>query len=159
MLYLTCSLYPEIPEFATDISQRPALSVSMPIDRSPHIPRQCFIPSVHPQHRPRRDQQHPPGKPPLPLPVYDPISHADTSRTSYARTHKSCPIPLDNAGIIHYNGLAIGVWRSLVSRLVRVQEAAGSNPATPTKRNDSIRQEAVVSFVLFSFHSSLFSLL
>ena len=25
-----------------------------------------------------------------------------------------------------------GVWRSLVSRLVRVQEAAGSNPATPT---------------------------
>ena len=32
----------------------------------------------------------------------------------------------------HYNTLAIGVWRSLVSRLVRVQEAAGSNPATPT---------------------------
>jgi hypothetical protein len=26
----------------------------------------------------------------------------------------------------------IGVWRSLVSRLVRDQEAAGSNPATPT---------------------------
>ena len=28
----------------------------------------------------------------------------------------------------------IGVWRSLVSRLVRDQEAAGSNPATPTKK-------------------------
>ena len=27
----------------------------------------------------------------------------------------------------------IGVWRSLVSRLVRVQEAWGSNPHTPTK--------------------------
>ena len=33
----------------------------------------------------------------------------------------------------HYNVLAIGAWRSLVSRLVRVQEAAGSNPAAPTK--------------------------
>ena len=27
---------------------------------------------------------------------------------------------------------ANGVWRSLVSRLVRVQEASGSNPDTPT---------------------------
>ena len=32
----------------------------------------------------------------------------------------------------HYNTLEIGVWRSLVSRLVRVQEASGSNPDTPT---------------------------
>ena len=39
---------------------------------------------------------------------------------------------LDNPWIIHYNGQAIGVWRSLVSRMVRVHEAAGSNPATPT---------------------------
>ena len=31
--------------------------------------------------------------------------------------------------------LAIGVWRSLVSRLVRVQEASGSNPDTPTKKS------------------------
>ena len=30
---------------------------------------------------------------------------------------------------------ANGVWRSLVSRLVRVQEASGSNPDTPTKKN------------------------
>ena len=69
------------------------------------------------------------------------------------------PIPLDITAFFHYNVLAIGVWRSLVSRLVRVQEAAGSNPATPTKRNDSFRQKAVVSFVLFFFHSSLLSLL
>ena len=34
---------------------------------------------------------------------------------------------------LHYNGEVIGVWRSLVSRLVRVQEASGSNPDTPTK--------------------------
>lgn len=30
---------------------------------------------------------------------------------------------------------SFGVWRSLVSRMVRVHEAAGSNPATPTKEN------------------------
>ena len=40
---------------------------------------------------------------------------------------------LDKGKIIPYNDLAIGVWRSLVSRLVRVQEAPGSNPGTPTK--------------------------
>ena len=41
---------------------------------------------------------------------------------------------VDNREIFHYNDLAIGVWRSLVSRLVRVQEASGSNPDTPTKK-------------------------
>ena len=40
---------------------------------------------------------------------------------------------LDNVWKPRYNILAIGVWRSLVSRLVRVQEASGSNPDTPTK--------------------------
>ena len=40
---------------------------------------------------------------------------------------------LDNQKKFHYNILAFGVWRSLVSRLVRVQEARGSNPLTPTK--------------------------
>lgn len=39
---------------------------------------------------------------------------------------------LDNGEIIHYNTRVNGVWRSLVSRLVRVQEASGSNPDTPT---------------------------
>ena len=39
---------------------------------------------------------------------------------------------LDNGGKFHYNTMANGVWRSLVSRLVRVQEASGSNPDTPT---------------------------
>ena len=33
--------------------------------------------------------------------------------------------------------MVIGVWRSLVSRLVRVQEASGSNPDTPTKKLES----------------------
>ena len=32
-----------------------------------------------------------------------------------------------------YN-VAIGVWLSLVERLVRDQEAAGSNPVTPTTK-------------------------
>ena len=43
---------------------------------------------------------------------------------------------LDRKPFPHYNKWAIGVWRSLVSRLVRVQEAAGSNPATPTRETD-----------------------
>ena len=36
-----------------------------------------------------------------------------------------------------YNRLADGVWRSLVSRLVRVQETSGSNPDTPTIENST----------------------
>ena len=44
---------------------------------------------------------------------------------------------LDKGRIIPYNDLAIGVWRSLVSRLVRVQEAPGSNPGTPTMKKPS----------------------
>ena len=44
---------------------------------------------------------------------------------------------LDKHPESRYNGLAIGVWRSLVSRLVRVQEARGSNPLTPTKKPES----------------------
>ena len=34
------------------------------------------------------------------------------------------------------------MWRSLVSRLVRVQEAVGSNPATPTKNPQIFVQQA-----------------
>ena len=51
---------------------------------------------------------------------------------------------LDKEQNIHYNSLAIGVWRSLVSRMVRVHEAAGSNPATPTKN-------PVTTFVVAGF--------
>ena len=40
---------------------------------------------------------------------------------------------LDRSGYFEYNVMVNGVWRSLVSRLVRVQEASGSNPDTPTK--------------------------
>ena len=39
---------------------------------------------------------------------------------------------LDIPALFHYNTQADGVWRSLVSRLVRDQEASGSNPDTPT---------------------------
>ena len=41
---------------------------------------------------------------------------------------------LDSRPLRGYNIYALGVWRSLVSRLVRVQEAVGSNPATPTMK-------------------------
>ena len=44
---------------------------------------------------------------------------------------------LDKSVNNQYNILAIGVWRSLVSRLVRVQEAVGSNPPTPTIENST----------------------
>ena len=53
---------------------------------------------------------------------------------------------LDNGKIIHYNIQAIGVWRSLVSRMVRVHEAAGSNPATPTK--NPVTASAVADFLI-----------
>ena len=41
---------------------------------------------------------------------------------------------LDKRPESRYNEQANGVWRSLVSRLVRVQETSGSNPDTPTKK-------------------------
>ena len=41
-------------------------------------------------------------------------------------------LALDNRRFSAYNIKAFGVWRSLVSRLVRDQEASGSNPDTPT---------------------------
>ncbi len=50
----------------------------------------------------------------------------------FSPTFHKCP--LDNNWVIPYNDMVIGVWRSLVSRLVRVQEASGSNPDTPTKK-------------------------
>ena len=54
---------------------------------------------------------------------------------------------LDNPQEFHYNIQAIGVWRSLVSRLVRVQEASGSNPDTPTKEARWFLYETVVLFL------------
>ncbi len=45
-----------------------------------------------------------------------------------------------------------GVWRSLVSRLVRDQEAMGSSPVTPTKSSSRKGLE------LLLFHYSLFLL-
>ena len=45
----------------------------------------------------------------------------------------SAMVLLDKRMYFHYNIKADGVWRSLVSRLVRVQEASGSNPDTPTR--------------------------
>ena len=48
-------------------------------------------------------------------------------------------------------GLIIRVWRSLVSRLVRVQEAVGSNPATRTKIRQNHLILADFSIVLFGF--------
>ena len=58
---------------------------------------------------------------------------------------------LDKHPEIRYNRLAIGVWRSLVSRLVRVQEASGSNPDTPTKKPES----AFAGSGLFMCYSSV----
>ncbi len=46
-----------------------------------------------------------------------------------------------------------GVWRSLVSRLVRVQEASGSNPDTPTMENTVVSRE----LPCFSYFSEQFA--
>ena len=54
---------------------------------------------------------------------------------------------LDSASFFHYNIRVIGVWRSLVSRLVRVQEASGSNPDTPTKIPESAFAGSGIFFV------------
>ena len=54
---------------------------------------------------------------------------------------------LDRSGYFEYNVMVNGVWRSLVSRLVRVQEASGSNPDTPTKRRPSER----MAFFFFDY--------
>ena len=62
--------------------------------------------------------------------------------TVYADKHRPAPVilqsfckeTLDKTKEYLYNNQArFGVWRSLVSRLVRDQEASGSNPDTPTK--------------------------
>ena len=45
---------------------------------------------------------------------------------------------LDKSEISAYNSFAFGVWRSLVSRLVRDQEASGSNPDTPTTSEQAL---------------------
>ena len=63
-------------------------------------------------------------------------------------------IPLDSREGNYYNRIAfiIGVWRSLVSRLVRVQEAPGSNPGTPTI-GESL-WDSPIFYLYFSFPNS-----
>ena len=63
--------------------------------------------------------------------------------TIYKKIFQLFPtLVLDFVMKIHYNIKTIGVWRSLVSRLVRVQEASGSNPDTPTKRKAHLQRWA-----------------
>jgi hypothetical protein len=40
-----------------------------------------------------------------------------------------------------------GVWRSLAARFVRDEEAAGSNPATPTQVTGHIRLSGMASYI------------
>ena len=64
---------------------------------------------------------------------------------SYGRITPEYPnILVDRLEKYRYNIWDFGVWRSLVSRLVRVQEASGSNPDTPTKN-------PVTTFVVAGF--------
>jgi hypothetical protein len=56
------------------------------------------------------------------------------------------PAVWDVAGTVRYAVQASsGVWRSLVARFVRDEEAVGSNPATPTFRNKSLTSSNTVS--------------
>ena len=65
----------------------------------------------------------------------------------YGNRLEKMVLGLDNITFIHYNVIVIGVWRSLVSRLVRVQEASGSNPDTPTKIWNPLYGFQIFSFV------------
>ena len=56
---------------------------------------------------------------------------------------------VDRMEFLDYNTLGFGVWRSLVSRLVRVQEASGSNPDTPTIEKQYRKQLFCGTFSLF----------
>ena len=60
-------------------------------------------------------------------------------------------IYLDKVGLFQYNNMAIGVWRSLVSRLVRVQEASGSNPDTPTNKTE---RASALSVLIIEFREN-----
>ena len=85
------------------------------------------------------------------LPITDHITHETPSRGYFipaqaAEEPESAWFTLDNQVHFGYNIPAIGVWRSLVSRLVRVQEASGSNPDTPTKDSQNRRGDSGWSF-------------
>ena len=64
---------------------------------------------------------------------------------------------LDKHPESRYNRLAIGVWRSLVSRLVRVQEASGSNPDTPTIENSIANGCFAVLFLFYGYFLNFFA--
>ena len=58
---------------------------------------------------------------------------------NYGRIHKALENVIRRCDMILYVAAdimsnTIGVWHSLVVRLVRDQEAAGSNPVAPTKK-------------------------
>ena len=63
---------------------------------------------------------------------------------SFPINEANSSLSLDKGAANAYNIFAFGVWRSLVSRLVRDQEATGSNPVTPTKN-------PVTTFVVTGF--------
>ena len=62
------------------------------------------------------------------------VSHKNGDAKRQARTQNQQTIEM--TAFVH-----VGVWRSLVSRLVRDQEASGSNPDTPTMRSVLIGSE------------------
>ena len=67
----------------------------------------------------------------------------DTERN---KVRKYFILSLDIYIRVVYNNQAIGVWRSLVSRLVRDQEASGSNPDTPTKTRKTLETQRFQAF-------------
>ena len=70
-------------------------------------------------------------------------THLSRNRVFYGNTRNT----LDRNGVCTYNIMAIGAWRSLVSRLVRVQEAPGSNPGAPTMESRLVHARRLFIFV------------
>ena len=63
---------------------------------------------------------------------------------------------LTNPEILFIIKTRFGVWRSLVSRLVRDQEAAGSSPATPT---NFFWLETQLFLAIFAYLRTIFAIL
>ncbi|SBW04797.1 hypothetical protein KL86CLO1_11951 [uncultured Eubacteriales bacterium] len=68
------------------------------------------------------------------VPIYIRTGRRICGQPGHGIMKRKIGIRLTRSGEISIINKSFGVWRSLVSRLVRDQEASGSNPDTPTKK-------------------------
>ena len=68
------------------------------------------------------------------------VRHRTAQHRRGAQCVASTPVRITSADQVDSWGCQYGVWRSLVARFVRDEEAAGSNPVTPT--SERLRRKA-----------------